>query len=59
MHTLCGRDIRGLHWIVDMRSLSYRIVIASWRSVMHTLCERYLLCYGRVRVYIVRGGDVC
>ena len=25
---------------------------------MHTLCERYLLLYGRIRVHIMRGRDV-
>ena len=42
MHIMRGRDVLEYHWIVDMLSLSYRIVIVSWRIVMHTLCERYL-----------------
>jgi hypothetical protein len=41
-----------------MRSLSYRIVVVSWCIVMHTLCQRYLLLYGRIIVQIMRGRDV-
>ena len=41
-----------------MHSLSYRIVIVRWSIVMHTLCERYLLCYGRISVHIMRSRDV-
>jgi hypothetical protein len=38
--------------------MSYRIVVVSWRIVMHTLCERHLLCYGRISVHIMRARDV-
>jgi hypothetical protein len=41
-----------------MYSLSYRIVIVSWRIVMHTLCERYLLLYGRLSVHIMSSRDL-
>jgi hypothetical protein len=41
-----------------MQSVSYRIVIISWRIVMHTLCKRYLLLYGRISVHIMRSRDV-
>ena len=58
VHIMCSRDVLECDWIVDMRSLSYRIVIVSWRIVMHTLCERYLLLYGRISVQIMRSRDV-
>ena len=41
-----------------MRKMCYRNVIAIWRIVMHTLRERYLLLYGWISVYIMRGRDV-
>jgi hypothetical protein len=41
-----------------MLDLSYRFVIVSWRIVMHTLCERYLLLYGRISVHIMRSRDI-
>jgi hypothetical protein len=42
-----------------LQNLSYRISInVSWRIVMHTLCERYLLLCGRISVQIMRGRDV-
>jgi hypothetical protein len=57
MRIMCSRDVQ-CGWIVDMLDLSYRIVIVSWRIIMHTLCERYLLLDGRLSVHIMRSWDV-
>jgi hypothetical protein len=58
MHIMRSRDVLEYYWIVDMYSLSYRIVIVSWGIVMYTLCQRYLLLDGRISVHIMRGRDV-
>ena len=38
--------------------MSYRIVIISWRIVMHTMCSWNILLDGRVSVHIMRSRDV-
>ena len=58
VHIMCSRDVLEYCWIVDMFSLSYRIVIFSWGIVMHTLCERHLLLYVRHTLQIMRSRDV-
>ena len=58
VHNMRSRDVLEYCWIVDMFSLSYRIVIFSWGIVMHTLCQRYLLLDGRISVQIMRSRDI-
>ena len=42
-----------------MQNLSYRISsTVSWRIVLHTLCQRYLLLCGRTSVHIMCSRDV-
>jgi hypothetical protein len=41
-----------------VHKMSYWIVIVSLRIVMHAMCERYLLFYGRISVHIMRGRDL-
>ena len=57
-----SRDVLEHYWIVDMCSLSYRIVIVSWCIVVHTntnkLSERILLLHSRICVHIMLGWDI-
>jgi hypothetical protein len=41
-----------------VHKMSYRIVIASWRIVMHTLCSWNILLDCRISVHIMRTRDV-
>ena len=45
--------------LLRLSKLSDRIgSTVSWRIVLHTLCERYLLLCGRTSVHIMCSGDV-
>jgi hypothetical protein len=39
--------------------VSCRVIICSWRIIVHTLCKRYLLLYGWVIMLSLLCWDIC